>query len=122
MVFGYEEQLNVAARMQLTDLAQMLSRNPAMQIETAYASFYDNAGDEDTIGISQFWSSYSDDQRLTGQKSDVYLRAAGSVHYTDAAVVARFLADVSSEKLPQSAKQIAAIGEEARLERCVLQD
>lgn len=121
MVFGYTEQMDAFIRMQLTDLAQTLARMPELTVDLEYASFFDHTSGGH-IGISQCWTGLSKEDEWEGQKSDVYLRAAGSARYSDAQAIDHYLTTTRQGKLPKFAKQMLAIGEEVRLEQLIVQE
>src|SRR5690625_283722 len=114
MVFGYEEQMDAFSLMQLTDLAQTLAKIPNLSVELEYASFYDDA-EPRKISVSQLWTRFTPDQAWAGQLSDIYLRAGGTVHYTDANAVAHYLDKTKHGQFPVLAKQILAAAEDHRL-------
>lgn len=122
MVFALvEEQMDPFARMQLIDLAQTLARMPELTVDVEQASYFDDA-DGGKIGISLFWSSLDKEERWIGEKSDVYLRAAGSARHSDARSIQQYLDKTKGGKLPRFSKQLLAIGEDMRLERLITEE
>ncbi|MBE1441869.1 vWA domain-containing protein [Paenibacillus sp. OAS669] len=108
-----ENEVDAFLRMQLLDLARALSGWEELQLELSYLSSYNDK--DKLIAVSQFWSYYPEQTKLTGMKTDVYLRAIGSAWFTDANVIAGYIDWTRTAKLPQLAKQWLAMCEEARL-------
>ena len=108
-----ENEVDAFLRMQLLDLARALSGWDELQLELSYLSSYNEK--DKIIAVSQFWSYYPEPTKLTGMKTDVYLRAIGSAWFTDSKVIADYLVWTKTLKRPQLAKQWLAMCEEARL-------
>ncbi|MFE5317401.1 vWA domain-containing protein [Paenibacillus sp. NPDC056579] len=108
-----ENEVDAFLRMQLLDLAKALTGIEDLGLELSYLSYYNHR--EKLLAVSQFWSYYPEEIKLTGMKTDVYLRGIGSSWFTDSTVIASYLDWIKSIRLPMLAKQWLALCEERRL-------
>jgi nitric oxide reductase activation protein len=100
--------------MQLSDLAKTLAKSEQFDVEFAYQSYIDITNRK--IFISHFWDNHPTNEKINGMKSDVFLRAIGSLHYTDFQEVVQFIERLKSTPFPQFAKQLFMLAEDLRLE------
>lgn len=108
-----ENEVDAFLRMQLLDLGKALTGWDDLKLELSYLSSYDHR--EKVLAVSQFWSYLPEQVRLTGMKTDVYLRGIGSAWFTDARQVAAYLEWTRPLGRPSLAKQWLALCEERRL-------
>jgi nitric oxide reductase activation protein len=100
--------------MELSDLALSLSKEKELEVEYAFKSYYDPY--EKKMFISLFWDNHPTFEKISGMKSDVYLRSIGSVTHTDFTVLQRFLNSVKRSGLSSFARQLFMLLEDLRLE------
>ncbi|MFC4766776.1 vWA domain-containing protein [Effusibacillus consociatus] len=102
-------------RMQLLDLARTLTRKDSLQLELSYHSHFDSVSNK--VTVSQFWSDFPEPDRVSGCKSDVYLRSIGSAWFSSSTAIEDFMKRIETIPLPSFARQLFALGEDIRLEQ-----
>lgn len=106
--------------MQLADLAKTLSRQPDIEVEFGFKSYYDPI--QSKIILSHFWDNRPFLDKVDGLKSDVFLRSIGSKSHTDFKEVNRYLSIIKKTSIPSFAKQLFMIFEDLRLEDLCMQE
>jgi nitric oxide reductase activation protein len=100
--------------MQLSDLAKTLAKNEEWEVEFGYQSYVDIVHRK--LLISHFWDNRPFEDKVNGMKSDVFLRAIGSLYHTDFKEVVRFIERTKTTSVPSFAKQLFMLAEDVRLE------
>lgn len=113
-----QETLDPALQMQLLDLARALSDEPRMEVTLRPISVLDAARQQ--IALSSLWNELLPESlRLTGFKSDLYLRTIGSWQHTDRLAVRQVYQ--TSSRSPRLYRQLFALLEDHRLMKLCLQ-
>ncbi|WP_044748481.1 vWA domain-containing protein [Bacillus alveayuensis] len=100
--------------MQLSDLAKTLAKNEEWEVEFGYQSYVDFV--ERKLLVSHFWDNRPLEDKVNGMKSDVFLRAIGSLYNTDFKEVVRFIERAKTTSIPSFSKQLFMLAEDIRLE------
>ncbi|MDY0396129.1 hypothetical protein RWE15_19405 [Virgibacillus halophilus] len=103
--------------LQLQDLTSTLSQVPEFNFEYAYGSFIDVIGNR--ITGSKLWDVADATIRRSGYKTDVFLRAIGTLHDSQLSAFHHYKADVDDSSLPQFASQLFTLLEDLRLEEII---
>ncbi|MEJ9152315.1 hypothetical protein [Bacillus smithii] len=109
-----DEKIDSFLYMQLTDLAKTLSKMKEMEVEFGPFSYLDRG--QQKVFVSYFWDHRPAFDKVNGLKSDVYLRAIGSLHYTDYEQVRKYVREVKKTSISSFAKQLFVLAEDLRLE------
>ncbi|ANB60581.1 vWA domain-containing protein [Anoxybacteroides amylolyticum] len=104
--------------MQLSDLAKTLTKQADWEIEFGVQSYVNFVNRK--IYVSHFWDNRP--EKVDGLKSDVCLRAIGTLQYTTIAEVRSFLEQVNTTFTPRFAKQLFMLAEDMRLEELCKRD
>lgn len=115
-----DEIIDSMLMMELSDLAQTLTKRRDIDIAFAVQSYFHPA--EQKIYISHFWNDRAEEDKLAGFKSDIYLRAIGSYYYTDFHQIAAFHDLVRTLHHQKFAKQLLMLLEDVRIEELVKRD
>lgn len=110
----HDKQIDTELFLQLQDLTSVLSRQTDLKFEYNYGSYIDMVNH--TITGSTFWNDMTDDVKVTGYKTDLFLRAIGNMHYTDIQIARDFHEKPSSETHPDFSNQLFTLLENNRLE------
>ncbi|MCI2253948.1 VWA domain-containing protein [Domibacillus sp. PGB-M46] len=105
-----DETVNSAFWMELSDLAAALSQNPDLKVEFGPLAYLQKT--PAVLFASHFWHHRSKEEETAGLKTDVYLRALGTIQWTDEAVIRSFMARFKGD----FARQLLAAAEDIRLE------
>jgi nitric oxide reductase activation protein len=100
--------------MQLSDLAKTLAKNEEWEVEFGYQSYVDFV--ECKLLVSHFWDNRPLEDKVNGMKSDVFLRAIGSLYNTDFKEVVRFIERAKTTSISSFSKQLFMLAEDIRLE------
>lgn len=112
-----DETVDTFLFMQLSDLVKTLTKRTDIDIEFGVQSYYHPI--EQKIYVSHFWNHRSDNDKMTGLKSDVYLRAIGSFYFTDFEQMAIFQKEIRNINHPEFARQMFMLCEDLRIEECI---
>ncbi|RSK28284.1 VWA domain-containing protein [Bacillus sp. HMF5848] len=115
-----DKQVDSFLFMELTDLAEGLARDPQLEIEYAYQSYYNQLAHK--ITISRFWDDHVVDVKRYGLMSDILLRSAGSMMHSDFKEIKSFIKKTNKLKFPNIAKQLLMLLEDIRLEDAVVKE
>lgn len=110
-----DETVNSAFWMELSDLAAAVSGDPNLKVEFGPLSYIQH--EPAVLYVSHFWHHRTKKEETDGMKTDVYLRAIGTLQFTDRKAIQHFL----SEKRSSFAKQLLAIAEDIRIELLCVQ-
>lgn len=110
-----DETVNSAFWMELSDLAAALSRNPDLKVEFGPLAYWQR--EPAVLFASHFWHHRSHVEETAGLKTDVYLRALGTIQWTDEAEIQSFTKRFRSD----FARQLLAAAEDVRLEPLCIQ-
>ncbi|GMO01308.1 vWA domain-containing protein [Parageobacillus thermoglucosidasius] len=100
--------------MQLSDLAKTLAKHSDWEIEFGFQSYVDFLNRK--LYVSHFWDNRPKEEKENGLKSDVCLRAVGTLFHTDFSEVTAFLGNIQNITIPNFAKQLFVLAEDLRLE------
>lgn len=105
--------------MELTDLAKTLAKSDDVELEYGVQSYYDPF--EKKIFISHFWDDRKQEDMTAGLKSDVFLRAVGTV-YSDLTVFQEIIRYAHTMSIPDLCKQLFMLFEDIRIEERIKRD
>ncbi|MBB3869858.1 VWA domain-containing protein [Parageobacillus toebii NBRC 107807] len=100
--------------MQLSDLAKTLAKHSDWEVEFGFQSYVDFPNRK--LYVSHFWDNRPKEEKENGLKSDVCLRAVGTLFHTDFSEVTAFLNKTKNISIPSFAKQLFTLAEDLRLE------
>ncbi|MGM8213091.1 vWA domain-containing protein [Virgibacillus sp. W0430] len=106
--------------LQLQDLATVLSGDAEFIFDYSYSSYIDVI--EKKITGSRLWDTENDEMKLSGYKSDLFLRMLGTLYYTNVRELQRFKQDIDALKLKKFATQLVALLEDIRLEEMIIRE
>lgn len=106
--------------LQLQDLSTVLSDYPDLDFEYHYGSYIDIIHNK--ITGSRLWDVFKYEIKEPGYKTDVFLRALGTLHHTQIQEMKRFTADINNWKLHKFAVQLVTLLEDLRLEEAIKKD
>src|SRR5699024_634647 len=115
----FDEKMNTNLFLQLQDLTTVLSQIENFQFEFTYGSFIDL--EENRITGSTLWDATNEEIQTSGYKTDVYLRAIGTLHHSLLPAFHNFWNDVKDAGLTQFAFQLITLLEDLRLEEIIKQ-
>lgn len=102
---------------ELQDLASVLSKVPDLEFDYQY-SHYVNVRDR-KISASHFWDYFSEEERHAGYKTDVWLRALGTMTQTNLKDVNEFKEFIEESTIPNFATELFTLLEDLRLEEFI---
>ncbi|MDF9414557.1 vWA domain-containing protein [Bacillus altitudinis] len=105
--------------MELTDLAKTLAKSDDVELEYGVQSYYEPF--EKKIFISHFWDDRHQEDMMAGLKSDVFLRAVGTV-YSDLTVFEDIIRYAHTLSIPDVCKQLFMLFEDIRIEERIKRD
>ncbi|WP_047981847.1 vWA domain-containing protein [Ornithinibacillus contaminans] len=106
--------------LQLQDLATVLSGDEKLKFEYNFGSLIDLV--DYKLTASRFWDNTNDSIKEAGLKTDVYLRAIGTLRHSIIPEMKSFLENVQDAALPKFSNQIFALLEDIRLEEIIKQE
>lgn len=112
----HETAIETNVLMQLQDLTTVLSQVD-LQLELAYGSFVDVAGNR--ITVSSLWDSTKSPIQTSGYKTDVYLRALGTIHHSDLRVLDQLENRFEPTHLKNFTNQLFTLLEDLRVENII---
>lgn len=101
---------------QLQDLTTILAQVD-VQLELTYGSFVDIP--DNRITVSSLWDTTKPHIQLSGYKTDVYLRALGTLHHSELQALHYFWRRVEGTGLMKFASQLITLLEDLRLEEII---
>src|SRR5690625_1035207 len=103
--------------LQLQDLTTILSQTKDFQFDYTYGSFVDIT--KNRIAARTLWDTTKLDIQRSGYKTDVYLRAIGTLHHSELPAFHNFWNSVKGVGLTQFATQLITLFEDLRLEEII---
>ncbi len=110
----HDSQVNTKIFMQLQDLTTVLTENSQVNFSYSYGSAIDIL--ENKITASRFWEKLNPETMEAGLKSDVFLRAIGTIHHSDIPAMQRYKETIKETRLEKFASQLFSLLEDIRLE------
>ncbi|SET38780.1 Nitric oxide reductase activation protein [Oceanobacillus limi] len=104
--------------LQLQDLSTVLSSDPEIAFEYNYGSFIDVVEHKITASRS-FWDNTKQDIKEAGLKTDIFLRAIGTLKYTNIPAMKNYREEIQEVSISKFASQLVAILEDIRLEEII---
>ncbi|WP_209809722.1 vWA domain-containing protein [Ammoniphilus resinae] len=108
------QKVDTSLFLQLQDLACVLTRISNLKFEFHYGHSFDLR--RKVITASHFWDNFSPEIREAGYKTDVFLRAIGTLQYTEEAVLMDYMQRLEDIPLKKFASQLFTLLEDLRLE------
>ncbi|WP_010097292.1 vWA domain-containing protein [Ornithinibacillus scapharcae] len=115
-----DARVDTSLFLQLQDLATVLSGDANLKFEYSYGSIVDIT--EYKLTASRFWDNTSDIIKSAGLKTDVYLRAIGTLRYSTIPELKEFLENTEENSIPRFTNQLFALLEDLRLEELIKQE
>ena len=102
---------------ELQDLASVLSKVPDLEFDYQFGH-YINLKDR-KISASHFWDYYEENERLSGYKTDVWLRALGTMTQTNLKDFKDMQIFIDETPIPNFASELFTLLEDLRLEEYI---
>lgn len=115
----YETHLDTHLFLQLQDLTTVLSQIKDIKFAFTHGSFIDVKGNR--ITGSSIWDANKADIQKAGYKTDIYLRAIGTLHLSLLPAFHNFYRDLANTKIAKFATQLLTLLEDLRLEEQIKQ-
>ncbi|GGA88794.1 vWA domain-containing protein [Ornithinibacillus halotolerans] len=112
-----DARVDTGVFLQLQDLATVLSGIRDLKFEYNFGSLVDLI--ENKLTASRFWDNTNDAIKEPGLKTDVYLRAIGTMRYSSIPVMKSFLPTISETGVPNFAHALFTLLEDLRLEEII---
>lgn len=109
-----DQQVDSFLFMELSDLAKVLTKNAETELEYSVHSYLNPI--DQKVFVSHFWDHRNHDDKVSGLKSDLFLRSIGNYFHTEYKEMTPFLNEVSSNKLSSCTKQLFILLEDLRIE------
>ncbi|WP_042142027.1 nitric oxide reductase activation protein NorD [Paucisalibacillus sp. EB02] len=106
--------------LQLQDLATVLSGDVDLKFDYNYGSLIDLV--DYKLTASSFWDNTNPSIKEPGLKTDVYLRALGTLRHSTLPEMKVFVESITESHLPKFAYQLFALLEDLRLEEIIKHD
>lgn len=113
----HDSRVNTKIFMQLQDLTTVLAANPELNFSYSYGAVADLFANK--ITASRYWEKLDSKTMEAGLKSDVILRAVGTLRYSDVPAMQRYTKNIEEAELPKFASQLFSLFEDIRLEEIV---
>lgn len=115
-----DARVDTSLFLQLQDLANVLSGDATIKFEYNFGSIVDLI--DYKLTASRFWDNTSYEIKEAGLKTDVYLRAIGTLRHSTIPEMKAFLDQITESPLPKFAYQLFALLEDLRLEEIIKHD
>lgn len=115
----HESAVDTNLFFQLQDITTVLSQIDDITFAFTYGSYIDPKTNE--LTASTLWETTPADVQIAGYKTDVYLRAIGTMHETTLPALMQVHADIEDSSLPNMTAQIFTLLDDARLEEIIKQ-
>lgn len=112
-----DARVDTSLYLQLQDLATVLSGDANLKFEYSYGSIIDLI--EYKLTASRFWDNTSEHIKAAGLKTDVYLRAIGTLRHSTIPSMKEFMENTLEVPIPKFAYQLFALLEDLRLEEII---
>ncbi|MCM3741206.1 VWA domain-containing protein [Oceanobacillus luteolus] len=103
--------------MQLQDLTTVLAGNAELKFEFSFGASIDVINRK--LTASRFWEKLDEETKEAGLKSDVYLRALGTMKHSDVPTMQSYMKIMQESRLQKFSSQLFALLEDLRLEEIV---
>src|SRR5699024_479955 len=103
--------------LQLQDLASVLSGKADFTFEYSYGSFVDPI--ENRITASTIWNNDNQQMKEAGFKSDVFLRAVGTLRHSNIQALKAYEKNMNESSLSKFSNQLVTLFEDIRLEEII---
>lgn len=103
--------------MQLQDLTTVLSGHADLKFEYSFGAIVDVTNRK--VTASRFWEKLDEETQEAGLKSDVFLRAIGTLRHSDVPAMRDFANQLKTSLLSKFGSQLFALLEDIRLEEIV---
>ena len=110
----YETHLDTHLYLQFQDLTTVLSHISDVKFEFTHGSFIDVNGKR--ITGSSIWDATKEDIQKSGYKTDIYLRAIGTLHFSQLPAFQQFWHHAEDIQMTKFATQLVTLLEDLRLE------
>lgn len=100
--------------LQLQDLATVLTKMDDLEFEYNFGSFIDIFNKK--ITASHFWDNHEKEEKVAGYKTDIFLRAIGTLHHTSLPDVLEYVENIEETTIKKFAIQLFTLFEDLRLE------
>lgn len=115
----HETAVDTTLFLQLQDLTTILSKRDDLQFDYSFGSFIHP--EEKRLTASTFWETTPKQIREAGYKTDVYLRAIGTLHHSSGDAFRDYFAQINDATIPSFAEQLITLFEDIRLEEIIKQ-
>lgn len=112
----HDRQIDPLKQLQFQDLAKVLSKIETISFERSHGAFIDIKNQR--ITVSTLWEATDAFTKEAGYKSDLYLRAIGTMHKSNAVLIQNFF----EEGLGKFPNQLFTLLEDLRLEGLIQQE
>jgi nitric oxide reductase activation protein len=106
--------------MQLQDLSSVLSGLDGIEFEYNFGSFIDF--EDHKITASHSWDNYQPEEVKAGYKTDIYLRALGTLKHSSIQGIKKYHEFLKQTSLPKFGAQLFTMFEDLRLEEIIKKD
>lgn len=113
----HDSKVDTDLFMQLQDLTTVLSDNPDLVFEHNYGSFIDLV--DSKLTASRYWDKSKDSVKEAGLKTDILLRAIGTLYNSSLPALKTYLESMNETNIPKFSSQLVTLLEDLRLEEIV---
>lgn len=113
----HNQKVDTNLYLQLEDLAVVLSDYPKMNFEFNYGAFVDIQNKR--ITASTFWDTSKKEIKQIGYKTDLYLRAIGTLHHSSMHHLKQFAEEITESAVPKFGTQLVTLLEDLRMEEVI---
>ncbi|WP_240378043.1 vWA domain-containing protein [Bacillus piscicola] len=103
--------------LQLQDLTTILSGQPDFTFDFSYGSFIDSR--KKIMTGSHFWDTSNEQDKISGYKTDLFLRAIGTLKYTAVKDMQVYFRQTDPSGLYKFSRQLVTLLEDMRLEEII---
>lgn len=115
----HETAVNTNLYFQLQDLTAILSQLPKLTFSYTYGSYIDS--EKMTLSASTLWETTPKETQFSGYKTDLYLRALGTLHETDLQTLKDIHEEIEASSHPNYAAQLFTLLDDLRVEEIIKQ-
>lgn len=112
----HDRAVDTGLYVQLQDLAAILSKIN-LQLDFTYGSYIDM--NSQRLTVSSLWEITDEKRQIAGYYSDIYLRALGTIHYTNLQSFERIRETDEFKHFPSFLQQLITLFEDIRLEEII---
>ncbi|WP_416829095.1 vWA domain-containing protein [Ectobacillus polymachus] len=114
------KKIDASLFLQLENLTIALMKEPDASLEYGFQAYYDDR--EAKVVISHFWDSRQASDRVTGLRSEVYLKALGYKYNSNMEVIREFALELQYSSLSSFLTQLFVLLEDLRVEEKIIQN